>query len=53
MSNYWIDFEGEIQDSLPLAGIMIRKRNIKIWDFWRLDIQMQKSVDDLYIGMIL
>ena len=42
-----IEVEGEIKDSLSLAGIVVRKRNTNGWNFWRIDLQTQKSMDDL------
>ena len=47
LSDGRIEVEGEIKDSLSLAGIVVRKRNTNGWNFWRLDIQTQKSMDDL------
>ena len=47
LSDGRIEVEGEIKDSLSLAGIVVRKRNTNGWNFWRLDVQTQKSMDDL------
>ena len=47
LSDGRIEVEGQIKDSLSLAGAVVRKRNTNGWTFWRLDLQGQKTMDDV------
>lgn len=42
-----IEAEGEIFDSLSLAGIKIREKNTNGWTFWVVDEKTRKSMADL------
>lgn len=42
-----IETEGEIFDSLSLAGIKIRQKNTNGWTFWIVDEKTRKSMADL------
>ncbi len=42
-----IEAEGEIFDSLSLAGIKIRRKNTNGWTFWITDEKTRKSMADL------
>ena len=42
-----IEVQGQIRDSLSLAGAVVRGKNTNGWTFWRLDLQTQKTMDDV------
>jgi hypothetical protein len=42
-----IEVEGQIRDSLSLAGAVVRKKNTNGWTFWRLDLQTQRTMDEV------
>ena len=42
-----IETEGEVFDSLSLAGIKIRQKNTNGWTFWIVDEKTRKSMADL------
>jgi hypothetical protein len=42
-----IELEGQIFDSLSLAGIKIRQKNTNGWTFWIVDEKTRKSMADL------
>jgi hypothetical protein len=42
-----IETEGQIFDSLSLAGIKIRQKNTNGWTFWIVDEKTRKSMADL------
>jgi len=42
-----IEVDGQIRESLSLAGSVVRGKNTNGWTFWRVDLQTQKLMDDV------
>jgi len=47
LSDGRIEVQGQIRDSLSLAGAVVRGRNTNGWTFWRIDLHSQKLMDDV------
>jgi hypothetical protein len=42
-----IEIEGQIRDSLSLAGAVVQNRNTNGWSFWLTDTKSRKSMNDV------